>query len=154
MDKTDLEIITLLQSDGRRPFTEIADSIGISEGTVRNRVSRLIEDKIIQIVGIADPIKLGYHAPALIGVSVQPPLIDRAAEDISNYDEVSYLIMVSGEFDLFVEVRCKDRNHLVEFLNHKLSMVEGVTRTQSFMILHTYKLAYDTPHKSFNTPEE
>ena len=154
MDKTDFEIIALLQSDGRKPFTEIANSIGISEGTVRNRVSRLIDDKIIQIVGIADPIKLGCHAPALIGVSIQPPLIDKVAAEISNFDEVSYLIMVSGEFDLFVEVRCKDRNHLVEFLNHKLSMVDGVTRTQSFMILHTYKLAYNSPDNSFNNHEE
>lgn len=142
MDQTDLDIIAHLQRDGRAPFTEIAKALGISEGTVRNRVSKLVADRVIQIVGMADPYQLGFDAPAIIGVSVQPPHLDTAAITIANFPEVSYLIMVSGEFDLFVEVMCRDRNHLASFISGDLHKVPGIARTQTFLILKTYKMAY------------
>ena len=142
MDKIDLEIISLLQSDGRMAFTDIAKALGVSEGTVRNRVARLTEDQTLQIVGMIDPNRLGYEAPAMIGVSVQPPLLDEVATVIATFPEVSYLIMVSGEFDLFVEALCQDRDHLASFLNEKLLRVPGITRTQTFITLRTYKMAY------------
>jgi Lrp/AsnC family transcriptional regulator for asnA, asnC and gidA len=142
MDETDLEIIAQLQSDGRKPFTEIAKALGVSEGTVRNRVARLTEEQVIQIVGMIDPARLGFDAPAMIGVSVQPPQLQEVAEALATFEEVSYLIMVSGEFDLFVEVLCKDRQHLAIFLNDKLLKVPGIMRTQTFMILETFKMAY------------
>jgi len=142
MDKIDQEIISLLQNDGRMAFTDIAKALGVSEGTVRNRVARLTEDQILQIVGMIDPNRLGYEAPAMIGVSVQPPLLDEVATMIATFPEVSYLIMVSGEFDLFVEALCRDRDHLATFLNEKLLRVPGITRTQTFITLRTYKMAY------------
>ncbi|MBN1149379.1 MAG: Lrp/AsnC family transcriptional regulator [Anaerolineales bacterium] len=142
MDHINLEIISHLQSDGRKPFTDIAKALGISEGTVRNRVARLLEDQVIQIVGMIDPARLGYDAPAMIGVSVQPSMLESVATSVANFPEVSYLIMVSGEFDLFVEVLCRDRNHLASFLNNKLMRVPGIVRTQTFITLHTYKMAY------------
>lgn len=142
MDQTDLAIISFLQSDGRKPFTRIAKALGISEGTVRNRVTRLIEDGILQIVGLIDPNRFGYEAPAMIGVSVHPPLLEQVAETVATFPEVSYLIMVSGEYDLFVEVLCHDLEHLASFLNDKLLRVPGVTDTQTFITLRTYKLAY------------
>lgn len=142
MDNTDIEIIHHLQIDGRMPFTDIAKALGISEGTVRNRVARLIEEQALQIVGMVDPKRMGYEAPAVVGISVQPPLLQSVAETVSAFPEVSYLIMVSGEFDLFVEVLCKDRDHLASFLNEKLLRVPGIARTQTFMTLKTYKMAY------------
>jgi len=142
MDKTDLEIIAYLQKDGRMAFTDIARALGVSEGTVRNRVARLTEDQIIQVVGMIDPNRLGYEAPAMIGVSVQPPLLEKVATSVATFHEVSYLIMVSGEFDLFVEVLCRDRGHLATFLNEKLLRVPGIIRTQTFITLRTYKMAY------------
>jgi Lrp/AsnC family transcriptional regulator for asnA, asnC and gidA len=145
MDKVDSDIVALLQKDGRMPFTDIARELGISEGTVRNRVARLIEDKIIHIVAMVDPVQVGFDAPAMIGVSVEPPEIENVSAIVANFQEVSYLIMVSGEFDLFVEVLCQDRAHLAEFLNQKLRRVPGVTRTQTFMTLQTYKMAYGAP---------
>ncbi len=141
MDKIDLEIISLLQKDGRMPFTDIAKELGVSEGTVRNRVSRLTQDQILQIIGMIDPNRFGYEAPAMIGVSVQPPFLEKVAMTIATFSEVSYLIMVSGEFDLFVEVLCRDRDHLANFLNNKLLRVPGVSRTQIFITLRTYKMA-------------
>ena len=142
MDNVDLEIINHLQTDGRKSFTDIAKALGVSEGTVRNRVSRLLEEQVIQIVGMIDPAQLGFDAPAMIGISVQPPMLESIARTVANFPEVSYLIMVSGEFDLFVEVLCRDRNHLATFLNEKLMRVPGIVRTQTFITLRTYKMAY------------
>ncbi len=142
MDQIDLDIISILQSDGRKPFTEIAKALDISEGTVRNRVTRLVQKRVLQIVGMVDPYSLGFDAPAVINVSVQPPLLESVANKISKFPKVSYLIMVSGEFDLLVEVMCKDRDHLASFLNEKLLRVPGITNTQTSIVLHTYKMSY------------
>jgi Lrp/AsnC family transcriptional regulator for asnA, asnC and gidA len=142
MDDIDRNIINILKTDGRTPYTEIAKNLGISEATVRYRVSRLMGQKVIQVIGLVDPYKLGYDAPAMIGVSVDPPMLEEAASEIAAFPEVSYLIMVSGEFDLMVEVMCRNRKELTDFLNQKLRCVSGVTRTQSSLILQTYKMAY------------
>jgi len=142
MDDLDRQIITLLQLNGRTPYTEIAKSLGVSEATVRNRVSSLVNENVIQIIGLVDPYQLGYDAPAIIGVSVEPPMLESAAAEIAVFPEVSYLIMVSGEYDLMVEVMCRNRMELTDFLNQKLRCVAGVTRTQSSLILKTYKMAY------------
>ena len=145
MDELDLSILASLQTDGRRPFTDIAQELGVSEGTVRNRVSKLIEKQVLHIVGLVDPTSLGFNAPAVVGVSVAEGDIEQIARTIASYSEVSYLIMVSGEFDLIVEVLCKDREHLAHFLNAQLRKVPGVERTQTFMTLRTFKMAYGSP---------
>jgi len=142
LDKIDRDIIEILQRDGRCPYTEIAKQLQISEGTVRKRVARLTESQVIQIVGLIDPGRLGFDAPAIIGVSVDPPQLEAAAKQIATFPEVSYLIMVSGLFDLIVEVLCKDRADLVQFLNKKLHQVPRVNSTQTFLTLQTYKMAY------------
>jgi len=142
MDELDREIIKILQVDGRIPYTDIARNLDISEATVRNRISRLVDQKIIQIIGLVDPYHLGYDAPAMIGVTVDPRQLEAAAAEIALFPEVSYLIMVSGEYDLMVEVMCRDRKELTDFLNQKLRCVQGVTRTQSSIILQTYKMAF------------
>ena len=142
MDELDLSILAFLQKDGRKPFTEIAKELDVAEGTVRNRVSRLVDDQVVQIIGMVDPHQVGYDSPAIIGVSIQPPHLDEAAAAIAALPEVSYLIMVSGEYDLMVEVLCRDREHLASFIRDNLQNVAGILRTQTFMILHTYKLAH------------
>lgn len=158
MDQIDLEIISFLQTDGRMPFTDIAKELDISEGTVRNRVARLMQERVLQIVGMVDPYRLGYDAPAMISISVQPPLLNQVAKTISKFSEVSYLIMVSGDYDLLVEVLCKDRDHLASFLNERLMKVPGITNTQTSMVLHTYKMSYgalpDIDNGLDNQPEK
>ena len=154
MDELDLSILAALQTDGRRPFTDIAQNLGVSEGTVRNRVSKLIEQQILHIVGLVDPNSLGLNAPAMIGVSVAEGDIEQIASEIASYPEVSYLVMVSGEFDLIVEVLCTDRDHLANFLNYQLRKVPGVGRTQTFMTLRTFKMAYGAPPILPNKPTE
>jgi Lrp/AsnC family transcriptional regulator for asnA, asnC and gidA len=142
MDELDLKIVNELQRDGRMPFTNIAKTLNVSEGTVRNRVARLIDEQVIHIVGMLDPARVGFEAPAMIGVTVKPAILESVAETIASFPEVSYLIMVSGEFDLFVEVFCRDRDDLAAFLNQKLHQVNGVVRTQTFMTLKIFKMAY------------
>lgn len=142
MDQLDLAIIAHLQTDGRKPLTEIARALNVSEGTIRNRVSQLIENQTIQVVGMADPHQLGYDAPAIITVSVHPNKLEDVVRKIADLREVSYLIYVSGDFDLMVEVMCKDRDHLTKLLNDQIRSIDGVTRTQTFFILHTYKMAF------------
>ena len=154
MDQIDREIIEILKLDGRMPYTEIAKSLNVSEATVRNRVSRLVDQKVIQVIALVDPYQLGYDAPAMIGVSVDPPMLEQAAAEIATFPEVSYLVMVSGEFDLMVEVMCRNRMELTEFLNQKLRCVTGVTRTQSSLILQTYKMAYGAQPSISNQSEE
>ena len=142
MDQLDLNILAHLQRDGRMPFTEIAHDLGVSEGTIRNRVTRLVDEQIVQIVGLVDPHRLDFDAPAMIGVTVQGADLDAVAAVIAEFPEVSYLVIVSGEYDLIVEVMCRDREHLAYFLNQQLRKVPGISRTQTFVILSTYKMAY------------
>jgi Lrp/AsnC family transcriptional regulator for asnA, asnC and gidA len=141
MDRLDYEILALLQQDGRRSFTEIGKAVGYSEGTIRKRVTRLVDDGLIRIIGLVDPHLVGFDAPAIIQVSVIPPHLEAAAQAIAQFPEVSYLLMVSGEFDLIVEVRCRNREHLAAFIRDHLQKVAGVQRTVSSLVLHTYKLA-------------
>jgi len=142
MDEVDRSIISYLQYDGRMPFTQIAAELGVSEGTVRNRVRQLVENGVLQIVAIVEPQFLGWSSAGMIGISVQSGMIDSVAYAIAQFPEVSYLFMVSGEFDLFAEIFCRDREHFVSFLKETLQKVPGILRTQSFMILKMYKLSY------------
>ena len=149
-DDTDRAIISRLQYDGRTPYTDIAAELGLSEASVRRRTKRLMDEGVLQIVGVAEPQFLGWNAAGMVGVTVRAGEIDTVAEQIAAFPEVSYLFMASGGFDLFVEVYCEDLDHFVSFLNEKLQMVSGVERTETFMILKMYKLSYqwgDSPPK-------
>ncbi len=142
LDKTDQAIISLLQYDGRMPYTKIAQQIGITEGGVRRRVKNLIKKGKLQVVGIVEPHELGWNEAGMIGIKVQTNLIKAVAREIAQLPEVTYLFQTAGEFDLFVEVYCKDREHFVAFLNDKLQQINGVERTHTFLILEMYKLSY------------
>jgi Lrp/AsnC family transcriptional regulator for asnA, asnC and gidA len=142
LDKTDRAIVARLQYDGRKPYTDIAAEVGISEGSVRRRVKLLLESDVLQIVGIVEPQLLEWNAAGMVGVTVNPGQIDAVARQIARFPEVSYLFMASGGFDLFVEVYCRDREHFVSFLSDQLQQVPGIERTETFMILKMYKLSY------------
>jgi Lrp/AsnC family transcriptional regulator for asnA, asnC and gidA len=142
LDKTDQAIVSQLQYDGRKPYTQIAAELGVSEGAVRHRVNRMMGQGVLQIVGIVEPQFLEWNAAGMIGVSVQAGQVEKVAEQIAHFPEVTYLFMASGGFDLFVEVYCRDREHFVSFLSGKLQQIPGVERTESFMILKMFKLSY------------
>ena len=142
LDETDRAIVSRLQYNGRMPFTDIAAEIGISEGSVRRRVKRLIDAGGLQIIGVVDPHLLDWQGAAIIGVKVRPGQVDAVADQIGAFPEVSYLFMASGRFDLFVEVFCRDQAHLVSFLTKELQLTPGVEQTETFMMLKLYKLSY------------
>jgi Lrp/AsnC family transcriptional regulator for asnA, asnC and gidA len=142
LDKTDRAIVAHLQYDGRMPFTDIATEVGLSEGSVRRRVKQMVDDGVLQIVGIVEPQYLEWQAAAMVCINVLPGQIESAAHQIAQFPEVTYLFMASGGFDLFVEVYCRDRGHFASFLSEQLQKVPGVERTETFMILKMYKLSY------------
>ena len=142
LDDIDVKIVRQLQYNGRLPFTKIAIELGISEGAVRRRVKRLTESGVLQIAAFVDPQHVGWNTAGMIGITVQAGHMDTVAEQLAQFPEVSYLFMASGEFDLFAEVFCRDKEHFVSFLNQTLQRVPGVERTRTYMILKIYKLSY------------
>ncbi len=138
----DKRIIEHLQQDGRRPFTQIAAELGVSEAAVRARTNRLVERGIIQIVGVTDPLKLGFHQQAMIGVRCERNLLLAVADAVSAFPEVAYVVITAGAFDLLVEVVCENNEALLAFLTEKLRAVEGVRDTETFVYLRMVKQTY------------
>ena len=138
----DRRIIEFLQQDGRRPYTQIAAELGVSEAAVRARTNRLIERGVLQIVGVADPLKLGYHQMAMIGVRCDGVRLVAAAEAIANLPEVIYVVATAGAYDLLVEAVCEDSDALLAFLTERLARVEGVRSTETFIYLRIVKQSY------------
>src|SRR5919112_6857560 len=122
----DQEILRHLQEDGRRPFTQIAAELGVSEAAVRARTNRLIDRGVLQIVGVADPLKLGYDQMAMIGVKCEADRMLEAADAIAEFEEVIYVVATAGAWDLLVEVVCQDNEDLLTFLTQKLRRIPGV----------------------------
>ena len=142
LDNMDIAIMTHLQADGRKSFTDIAKALNVSVGTVRNRVSRLVADRTLHIFGRVNPTHVGFQAPANIHVIIRPPaLISAAAAEIAAFPEVSYVAMLTGEYDLEIDVMCRDQAHLTDLLTMRLHKVEGVAETRTHMILRIFKYA-------------
>src|SRR2546421_3385069 len=139
IDEIDQSIIEALQLDGRRPFTKLAAELGISEASVRQRVANLINTQVMQIVAITNPIKLGFSLASMIGIRVSGERLLQVAEEISAFDEVIYLIITTGSFDLLAEVVCRDNDHLLNFLTEKLYKVQGVQQAETYMYLRVCK---------------
>src|SRR5207237_6178767 len=133
IDEIDQRIIEALQQDGRRPFTKIAADLGISEASVRQRVSNLINNQVMQIVAVTNPIKLGFSLASMIGIRVSGDRLMEVAQEISAFDEVIYLILFTVIFDMLAEVVCLDIDHLVNFLTEKLYKVQGVQQAETYM---------------------
>lgn len=138
----DKQIIEQLQQDGRRPFTQIAAGLGVSEAAVRARTNRLIERGILQIVGVTDPLQIGFHQMAMIGVRCDGDKLIRAAEQIAELPEVSYAVITAGQYDILVETVCEDNDALLTFLVDKLRHVDGVRETEAFLYLRIVKETY------------
>ncbi|MEO6490716.1 MAG: Lrp/AsnC family transcriptional regulator [Ferruginibacter sp.] len=141
LDKLDFDILSCLQEDGRMSFTVIADKLNVSIGTIRTRFNKLIEDGTVNIIGRVDPDKVGFRCYAHIAVYVRPATLkEKVAQKIAKLPEVSFLAMTSGDYDLEVDVMCRDNNHLVDFVNH-ISKIEGVHQTKTTIYFKVYKYA-------------
>lgn len=139
IDEIDQRIIEALQLDGRRPFTKLAIELGISEASVRQRVANLINTHVMQIVAITNPVKLGFSLACMIGIRVSGDRLLEVAKEIAEFEEIIYLIICAGSFDLLAEVVCRDNDHLLSFLTEKLYKVQGVQQTEAYMYLRVCK---------------
>ncbi len=140
LDGVDLSLIEALQLDGRRSFVELAGLVGLSEATVRQRVRRMLEAQVMQIVAITDPLTLGFRRMCMIGIKIQGALIE-AAEALAAFTEVDYVVVTSGAFDLIVEAVCQDETHLLSLLD-RIRAIEGVRDTETFIYLRLHKQTY------------
>ena len=141
LDEVDKRIIEQLQQDGRRPYTQIAPAVGLSEAAVRQRVQRLIDSGVMQIVGVTDPRMIGFGRQAMIGLTVEGDT-RKIADAVAAFDEVVYVVLTAGSLDVLVEVVVKDDEHLLDLLNHKIRTIEGVRDTETFMYLRIHKETY------------
>ena len=142
LDETDLKIIETLRKDGRVAFAQIAEQLNVSPGMVRQRYNRLVDMGYLKVAAITNPLRMGLKTMAMIGVRVDGDKMMQVAEKIAAFDEVVYIVIVSGRYDIMAEVFCRDHAELLTFLTEKLSRVDGVRETESFMHLKIVKEIY------------
>ena len=141
-DEIDLQIIDALRKDGRVAFAQIAEQLNVSPGMIRLRYNRLLEEGYLKVVAITNPLRMGFKTMAMIGIRAEGSKLLEVAEKISRLDEVIYLVISSGRFDLFAEVVCRDHEDLLRFITERLSTVDGVRETESFLHLKIAKEIY------------
>jgi Lrp/AsnC family transcriptional regulator for asnA, asnC and gidA len=137
----DRSIIEHLQEDGRRPYTQIAGALGVSEAAIRARANRLVERGILQVVGVADPGKLGFQQ-ALIGVRCEPGTLIQVADALAKLPDVDYVVVTAGRYDILIEAVAEDNEGLLAFLDERLQRIEGVRETETFTYLRVVKQTY------------
>jgi Lrp/AsnC family transcriptional regulator for asnA, asnC and gidA len=142
IDDIDQKIIAMLQADGRVPLSQIAEKLNVSPGMVRMRYNRLVEMGFLRVVAITNPLKLGYKTMALLGIRADGKALIKIAEQIATLEEVIYLIITSGAYDIIAEVICRDHAHLLQFLTEKLYSIEGVRESETFVHLKIVKEVY------------
>lgn len=142
LDDIDRSIIDAMRKDGRVAFAQIAEQLNVSPGMIRLRYNRLVELGVLKVVAISNPMRMGFKTMAMVGIRVKGGRLLEAADRISRLDEVIYLIVTSGRYDIFAEVMCRDHDHLLNFLTEKLASIEGVRETESFMHLKILKEIY------------
>ena len=141
LDEVSKAIISELQQDGRRSYASIGKAVGLSEAAVRQRVQRLIEGGVMQIVAVTDPLQLGFARQAMVGVHVQGAL-EPVADALAEIREVDYVVLTAGRYDLLVEVVCESDEHLLEIISNRIRSIEGVLNTETFMYLDLRKQTY------------
>jgi Lrp/AsnC family transcriptional regulator for asnA, asnC and gidA len=134
-------IIEQLQQDGRLPYTKLGAAVGLSEAAVRQRVQRLIDSGVMQVVAVTDPLELGFARQAMVGISVKGPL-EPVADALAELREVDYVVITAGSYDLLVEVVCESDDHLLSLISGKIRSIEGVVSTETFMYLRLRKQTY------------
>ncbi|QIM16969.1 Lrp/AsnC family transcriptional regulator [Leucobacter insecticola] len=142
LDSTSKAIIEQLQLDGRRSYAEIGKAVGLSEAAVRQRVQKLTDAGVMQIVAVTDPMRLGFSRQAMLGIRVSGDT-RVVADQLAEMPEISYVVLSAGSFDIMVEVVCEDDDALIEVLNEKIRALGGVASTETFVYLQLKKQKYD-----------
>ncbi len=142
LDDIDRGILRLLQEDGRMPYRQIARELGVSEGTVRIRSSRMQESGALNVIAIADPFRLGYSVLAFVLIKVEPGAQDRLVEELTALDESTYVSTCIGRADLYMQLVCRDNDHLHELLHRRIPALGGIRDLEAFMELEMHKVSY------------
>jgi Lrp/AsnC family transcriptional regulator, regulator for asnA, asnC and gidA len=142
LDETSKRIIEQLQADGRRPYAAIGKAVGLSEAAVRQRVQRLLDAGVMQIVAVTDPLQVGFSRQAMVGLRVDGDVTE-VADQVAQLAEVDYVVVTAGSFDLLVEVVCEDDDHLLEIVSRRLRTLPGVRTTETFVYLKLRKQLYN-----------
>ena len=142
LDDVSKRIIEQLQEDGRRPYAAIGKAVGLSEAAVRQRVQRLLDQGVVQIVAVTDPLQVGFRRQAMIGVRAETDL-NEVANRMAALPEVDYVVITAGSFDLLVEAVCEDDDALLDLVSTKLRAIQGVRSTETFVYLKLCKQLYN-----------
>ncbi|MDQ1129504.1 Lrp/AsnC family transcriptional regulator [Microbacterium sp. SORGH_AS_0888] len=142
LDDISKAIIEQLQEDGRRPYGEIARAVGLSEAATRQRVQKLIDQGVMQIVAVTDPMQLGFSREAMIGVRVSGDT-RQIAERLSTAPGVTYVVSTAGSFDLLIEVVCENDDDLIDLLNDHIRILPEVVSTETFVYLKLHRQLYN-----------
>ena len=142
VDDTSKAIIEQLQRDGRMAYSTIGKAVGLSEAAVRQRVQKLVEGGVMQIVAVTDPMQIGFARQAMIGISASGD-VEAIAEQLAAIDEVDYIVVTAGSTDLLVEVVAEDDEHLLRLVNGRIRTIEGINRTETFLYLKLVKQTYN-----------
>ena len=140
LDDVSKRIIEQLQQDGRRSYGAIGKAVGLSEAAVRLRIQRLVDAGVMQVVAVTDPLTLGFRRQTMIGVKCVGD-IERVADLLAGMDEIDYVVITAGSFDLLIEVVCEDDDRLLEIIS-QVRTVPSVTSTEMFMYLKLRKQTY------------
>ena len=142
LDEVSKRIIDQLQEDGRRPYATIGKAVGLSEAAVRQRVQRLIDTGVMQIVAVTDPLQVGFSRQAMIGVRAEGDLQD-VADRLAEITDVDYVVITAGSFDLLVEAVCEDDDALLDLVSSRIRAIPGVRSTETFVYLKLRKQHYN-----------
>ena len=142
LDELDKAILKALQLDGRRPYAQIGRELDVPEATVRQRADRLIARGVVQVVGVSDPLAMGFGLPAFIGLRVDVGRVEEVADRVGGIDEVTYVVITAGRFDIICEVVCIDNEHLLRVLGESFGGIEGIRSTETMVELRFVKESY------------
>lgn len=146
LDHVDRQILQILQVDGRIPYTEIAHQLGVSEGTIRSRITRLLQDGVFQFAIQPDPAKLGLKVQAIIGLTTKLGLQQNVAEELSKLSAVRFVGAFSGKHDLIIQACFHSNDELITFVNERLSQIEGIVAADVSLELKQYKDSFSIVH--------
>ena len=141
MDDVSKRLIEELQQDGRRSYAALAKTVGLSEAAVRQRVQRLIDSGVMQVVAVTDPLQVGFSRQAMVGVRADGDLVE-VADALGKIDEVDYVVITAGSFDILLELVCEDDDHLLRVLSERIRVLPGVRDTETFVYLKLAKQTY------------
>lgn len=143
IDKVERQIILLLQENGRMSYVEMAEIIGVTEGTIRRKVNRLVEEGIIKVAAVANPFAIGFDTPAIITIKTEQGRVLEVADQISRLPGVRFVALTTGTYDIIMEGYWANNQELSHFLTTELAGVQGVREFNTSLVLKLVKQAYD-----------